>query len=336
MIQAEGSTMAPRRVLLTGATGFVGRHVLPALAAGGWQVRCLTRAAGPARARRPELEWVQGDVADAAACARALEGCAAAIYLVHGMGEGVGFHPREVEAARTFARAAGAAGIGRVVYLGGVAPAALRAGTSEHLRSRLDVGEALRAGPATTIELRASMIVGHGSLSWLIVRDLAARLPVMVLPAWLASRTEPVAIDDVVVAIVRALDVAVPGSRSFDLPGPGVLSGRQILDETARVMGLRPARKIQLPLLTPRLSSLWVRFVTRARWSVAREVVVGLTQDLLARDDAFWSLIEHPRRQPFRDAAARALQEEAGEQPVAGGWAALERLRRLASPRTPT
>ncbi len=226
---------ARRTMLLTGATGFVGGAVRPALAAAGWQVRCLTRDAARARRRQPALDWVEGNVADAFSCARALDGCQAALYLVHGIGEGADYHRREVAAAGTFCQAAGAAGVDRIVYLGGVAPA--RSG-SEHLRSRLEVGQTLRAGPVTTIELRASMIVGHGSLSWLIVRDLAARLPVMVLPQWLKSRTEPVAIDDVVVALVRALDLPSATSASFDLPGPAALSGKEILEETARVMGL--------------------------------------------------------------------------------------------------
>ena len=132
-------------------------------------------------------------------------------------------------------RAAAAAGVERIVYLGGVAPGGPG---SDHLRSRLDVGEALRSGPVKTVELRASMIVGHGSLSWLIVRDLAARLPVMILPRWLKSRTEPVAIDDAVVALVRALDMPLEASSWFDVPGPEMLSGKEILQATARARGL--------------------------------------------------------------------------------------------------
>jgi len=173
------------------------------------------------------------------------------------------------------------------------------------------------------------MIVGHGSLSWLIVRDLAARLPVMVLPRWLKSRTEPVAIGDVVIALVRALDLPLATSASFDLPGPVALSGKEILEETARVMGLRHPRMIEVPLLSPRLSSLWVRFVTRAKWSVAREVVVGLADDLLARDDRFWRLIDHPNRLPFAEAARVALAAERCQQPVAGTWGAIEQVRGL-------
>lgn len=323
------------RVLLTGATGFVGRALRPELVRAGWQVRGLSRDVARARARWPELEWVEGDVADRSTCARALAGCDAALYLVHGIGEGADFRRREVESARGFAAAAGEVEtVRRIVYLGGVAPAG--AG-SEHLRSRLEVGEALRAGPVSTIELRASMIVGHGSLSWLIVRDLAARLPVMVLPRWLRSRTEPVAIDDVVVALVRALALEQEGSAWFDIPGPDVLTGKQILEETARVMGLPRPRSLEVPLLTPRLSSLWVRFVTRADWAVARRVVIGLTDDLLAAGDAYWGLIDHRVRVPFAAAARRALAAEAREGvPVRGPWGLVERaLNRATAPTSP-
>ena len=303
----------------------------PALAAAGWQIRCLTRDAQAARRRRPTLDWVEGDVASAGAMARALEGCEAALYLVHGMGEGGDFERRDREGAVRFSRAAASAGVRRIVYLGGMAPEEGK--TSPHLRSRLQVGEVLRGGAVPAIELRASMIVGHGSLSWLIVRDLAARLPVMVLPAWLRSLTQPIAIDDVVVALVRALEVPLDASAWFDIGGPDVLSGKQILDETARVLGLHRPWTIALPVLTPRLSSLWVRFVTRARWSVAREVVVGLTHDLLAHDDRFWSLIGHQQRLHFAEAARGALAAEAAETPARGVWGVVERARRPASVR---
>jgi uncharacterized protein YbjT (DUF2867 family) len=313
-----------RSLLLTGATGFVGGAVRPALAREGWHVRCLTRDAARAQKREAALDWVEGDVADPASCARALEGCRAALYLVHGIGEGADYRRHEVTAATTFSNAAAAAGVKRIVYLGGVAPS----GTgSAHLRSRLDVGEALRAGSVETIELRASMIVGHGSLSWLIVRDLAARLPLMVLPRWLKSRTQPVAIDDVVTALVRALDLPPATGAWFDVPGPVTLSGKEILEQTARVMGLRHPLTIEVPFLSPRLSSLWVRFVTRAQWSVAREVVIGLTEDLLARDERFWELVGHPHRSSFAEAASRALEAERGDRRVHGIWGAIERAR---------
>jgi uncharacterized protein YbjT (DUF2867 family) len=320
--------MTERRVLLTGASGFVGGAVRPALEAAGWRVRALTRDRSRAQRAHPGVDWFEGDVADEAACARALAGCEAALYLVHSMGQERDFARAELDAARGFARAAAANHLRRIVYLGGVAPDGPASG---HLRSRLEVGAVLRAGEVPTIELRASMIVGRGSLSWLVVRDLAARLPVMVLPAWLRSRTQPVAIDDVVGALVGALDVPLEHGASFDLPGPQVMSGREILDQTAHLMGLPRALKLELSVLTPRLSSLWVRLVTRADWNVARHVVLGLTVDLIARDEAFWRLIDAPARLPFGEAARRALAAEAADE-LHGGWGAIERLRRFAHP----
>jgi uncharacterized protein YbjT (DUF2867 family) len=309
-------------ILLTGATGFVGRAVQPKLVAAGWRVRCLTRRAPGSERSVEGVQWVRGDVGVAADLGRALEGVRAALYLVHGMGEGADFARREREQAARFALAAARAGVQRIVYQGGVQPAGE---PSAHLRSRLAVGETLRQGLVPTLELRASMIVGHGSLSWLIVRDLAARLPLMVLPSWLRSRTQPVAIDDVVAALVGALDLPAGAGGAFDLPGPDVLTGRQILDETALRMHLHPPLALEVPLLTPRLSSQWVRFVTRANWSVAREVVLGLTHDVLARDDRFWRRIGHPMRLSFAEAVDRALAAEA---PAPGPWGAVERLRK--------
>ncbi|MDZ7708317.1 MAG: NAD(P)H-binding protein [Trueperaceae bacterium] len=317
-----------RTILLTGAAGFVGGAVRPALEAAGWHVRALTRNAARAAQHAPGLDWLEGDVADRDSMASALEGAHAALYLVHGIREGAGYHEREVAAAAGFAEVAAEAGVQRIVYLGGVAPTGPG---SEHLQSRVEVGETLRAGSVPTIELRASMIVGHGSLSWLIVRDLAARLPVMILPRWLRSRTEPVAIDDVVVALVRALDLPIEANAWFDVPGPEILSGKEFLDRTAVLMGLGAPLSIDVPFLSPRLSSLWIRLVTRADWSVAREVVIGLTEDLLARDDDFWARIDHPPRVGFDEAARRALAAERGARPASGFWALVERARGVGS-----
>ncbi|MBC8069395.1 MAG: NAD-dependent epimerase, partial [Deltaproteobacteria bacterium] len=208
--------------------------------------------------------------------------------------------------AEAFASAAERAGVERIVYLGGPAP---RGEPSEHLRSRLAVGEILRAGMVPTIELRASMVIGYGSASWQIVRDLAVRLPAMILPRWLKSRTRPVALDDVVAALIAAGTMPVAGSEWFDIPGPEVMTGRQILERIAAVRG-RHIFAIEVPLLTPRLSALWLRLVTRADFSLARELVLGLGEDLLPHDDRFWAQAGHTELVSFDDAARRALASE--------------------------
>ena len=327
------SHSSARTVLLTGATGFVGRAAFAGLERAGWRVRCATRDAARAAARWPARDWVTLDVADAESTARALDGCEAALYLVHGMSSHRDdFRRAELRQAENFAVAAERTALRRIVYLGGVV--APDAEASEHLRSRQEVGEALRAGRVSAVELRASMIIGHGSLSWLIVRDLAARLPVMVLPRWLKSRTQPVAIADVTTALERSLDLTVRGSEWFDVPGPEILSGREILERTAAALGVRRPMMIEVPFVSPRLSSHWVRFVSRADWSVAREVVVGLKTDLLARDDRFWGLIGHTRLMNFDDAARRAIEDERRSGPVGGAWGVVERLLARANPQT--
>ena len=295
------------RVLLTGATGFIGGHLLDPLRAAGWEVRCLTRRPLDARERWPDRDWVAGDVGDAEALAGALSGCQVAFYLVHGMGElGQGWAEREVRAAETFARAASHARLERLVYLGGVAP---KGAPSEHLRARLRTGEALRAGSVPCLELRAGMIVGEGSASWTIVRDLAARLPAMVLPAWLMHRSEPVALDDVVAALVAGTRFPLTRSDVWDLPGPEALSGNEILRRVAAVMGRRPLL-LRVPFVSPSLSSHWIRLVTRADYRLAAELVEGLTRDLLATRPGFWAAAGLPGPIVLEEAARRALAAE--------------------------
>lgn len=287
----------------------------------GLKIRCLTRDARKAAAAFPGPDWIEGDVRVTAALQRALAGCDAAYYLVHEMGAAHDFEERETQAASTFARVGADTGLTRIIYLGGVLPAAGSV-SSEHLRSRARVGEILRVGTVPVIELRASMIIGAGSLSYVIVRDLAARLPFMILPRWLDSRTEPVAAGDVLSALIRSLDVPLSGSVVLDLPGPEILSGREILLRTAAALGLRRPAFIRVPILTPRLSSLWVRFVTRAQWRVARAIVVGLTSDLLARDRTGWDRLGHSALLHFDDAVREA---EAGQEAAQGGWSRMER-----------
>jgi uncharacterized protein YbjT (DUF2867 family) len=296
-----------RRVLLTGATGFVGGRLQPSLAGAGFEVDCLTRQPDTARAQRPQWHWIRGDVTRGD-LRPALEGHDLAYYLVHGLtGASAGWAVREVENAARFAEAARQAGVQRIVYLGAIAP---QGPPSEHLWSRLKTGDTLRQGRVPCLELRASMIVGHGSASWRMVRDLAARLPAMVLPAWLRHRTEPVGIDDVIAALVNAATLPLPESTWEDLPGPEILSGREILTRVAALLGHRPLI-VEVPFVTPRLSSYWIRLVSGVDYPLARELVAGMTSDIIAERRGFWARAELPPPRPLAVTARRALAEDA-------------------------
>jgi len=295
-----------RPVLVLGATGFVGRSLVPRLLDDGEVVRAASRHPPGGRAR-PGLSWVQCDVREPSTLRPALEGVGCVYYLVHGMGaHGSDFREVERASAHALARAAAASGCERIVYLGGVAPVGE---PSEHLASRLEVGEILRNGDVPTLELRAAMIIGAGSASWRIMRDLAMRLPIMVLPRWLESRCRPIAIDDAVTALLDARRVPLERSAWFDIPGPDELSARELLFVVGALRGRRiPA--LRVPVLTPRLSALWLKLVTRTDYRLARELVLGLTGDLLPRDERYFELTGHRPRMGFEEAARAALDAE--------------------------
>lgn len=296
--------MSDRRVVILGGSGFVGRALAPALVARGERVRVASRhPVGVAG-----VETVACDLLRPETIPPALQDMDAAYYLVHSMGTGQqDFRDRDLRAAQAFAQAAAHAGMARIVYLGGVAP---REPASEHLSSRLEVGEVLRNGSVPTLELRASMVIGAGSASWQISRDLATRLPFMILPRWLQSRTRPIALDDVVQALVDALDVPLEGSAWFDIPGPDTLSGKEILERIVTLKGRR-LRSLSVPLLTPALSALWLHLVTSADFDLSRNLVLGLTHDLLPKDERYWALTGHPARIGFDEAALAALRGHA-------------------------
>jgi uncharacterized protein YbjT (DUF2867 family) len=246
------------------------------------------------------------DVEDASSIEPALEGCDAAIYLIHSIDNSSDYPEREARSAEAFRDAAERAGVRRIVYLGGVAPATR---PSRHLESRLHTGEILRSGRVSTIELRCSLIIGAGGSSWTMVRDLAARLPAMLLPRWLRFSSWPVWVEDVVIAIVLALDFPLEGSTWFDLPGPERMTHADLLTRVAKSMGKDP-RLVGVPVITPTLSSYWIALVTRANLALARELVQGLQSDLDPSGDIFWDALEDEAPTPFQTSVYQALEDE--------------------------
>lgn len=270
-------------VLLTGATGYVGGRLLPLLESRGVRVRCLVRK--PERLRPlagKSTEIVAGDVLDPASLKRALDGVTTAYYLVHLMSGSADFEQDDRTAAQNFAAAARAAGVRRIIYLGGLGDDT-DPQLSPHLRSRHEVGQLLRASGATVIEFRASMVVGPGSLSYDLMKSLTERLPVMLCPKWLTTPTQPIAIDDVLSYLLAALELPCQESRIYEIGGPDVMSYGELIREYARQRGLR-RWLISVPVLTPYLSSLWLALVTPASFVVGRHLIEGLKNPTLVRD----------------------------------------------------
>ena len=313
----------PETVLLTGATGFVGRHLRPALEAAGYRVRCTSRDPRRAEASAPDVDWVRLDLDDPASLEPAMEGCQRALYLIHGMGSGEDYAEREVAGARRFRAAAEAAGLQRLVYLGGVAPAGE---ASRHLAARIATGEALREGSLSAIELRAAMVIGEGSESWLMVTDLARRLPAMLLPRWLQNTSWPISIEDVTRGLLAALQLPGEGSAVFELPGPERIRHRDLLQRVSRALGRRPLM-LDVPFVTPRLSSYWIGFVTRADAALAKELVRGIGSDLEPRGTSLWEAAQLEPPLPLEQAFRHALADLGQNDPPSSET--LARLRSL-------
>src|SRR5829696_6599282 len=238
------SSMNPT-VLLTGATGYIGGRLLQRLEAAGRSVRCLVRNPAAVAAAAETSEIVRGDCFDEASLDRALAGIESAYYLVHSMAAGSQFAELDRRAATHFGRAAARAGVRRIVYLGGLTDAT--GPLSAHLKSRAETGDLLRASGVPVVEFRASIVVGAGSLSYEMIQALVERLPVMVCPRWVATLTQPIAVEDVLAYLVAALDPPEGPSRMFEIGGPEVVSYGAMMREYARLRGLR-RRLILLPL----------------------------------------------------------------------------------------
>lgn len=265
-------------VLVTGATGYVGGRLLRALRAEGRPVRCFVRDPGKLD---PDVEHVRGDVLDAESLGRALRGVETAYYLIHSMAGADDFGERDRRAARAFAAAAQRAGLRRIVYLGGLGRGP---DLSAHLASRQEVGRILRESRVPTVELRAGIIIGRGSLSFEMVRALVERLPVMVTPRWVNTETQPIGIDDVVAYLVAALDLA-PGAKGvWEIGGPTRTSYGGLIREYARQRGYRRLI-LPIPVLTPRLSSLWLGLVTPVQAHIGGKLLEGVRNETVVRDD---------------------------------------------------
>lgn len=272
-----------RVVLLTGATGYIGGRLLPLLEGKPVALRCLARDPEKVRTRvKDTTEVVRGDVLDAGSLAGALRGVDTAYYLVHLMSDADDFAEQDRRAAANFARAAEAAGVRRIVYLGGLGDDS-DPDLSPHLASRHEVGRILRGSGVETIEFRASIVVGAGSLSFQLVQSLTDRLPVMLCPRWLATPTQPIAVDDVLSYLLAALDLPSGDGRVFEIGGADVVGYGDLIREYARQRGLRRVL-VPVPVLTPYLSGLWLALVTPARFGVGRHLIEGLKNPTVVRD----------------------------------------------------
>jgi len=305
-------------ILLTGASGYIGSRLLRVLEEGGCEVRCLSRQPERVSAGRATTEIVAGDCLDESSLDAAMKGVGQAYYLVHSMASGSVFAARDRKAAANFGRAAARAGVRRIIYLGGLG--ADQDSLSTHLKSRLETGEALREAGLPVVEFRASIVIGAGSLSFEMIRALVERLPVMICPRWVDTRTQPIAIDDVLAYLRAAIDLPEGRRAVFEIGGPEVVSYGNMMRKYARLRGLRRLL-IPIPVLTPHLSGLWLGLVTPAQARVGRALVEGLRNPTVVRSSAALETFAI-RPMTLHEAFTRAIDE--------GGAAQFKTDRRLA------
>lgn len=284
MSYPEDPSAGSDQVLLTGATGYVGGLLRKQLEANQIRTRCLSRKPAELADLAASTEAVQGDVLEPSSLSPAMRGISAAYYLVHSMGSKKDFEETDRRAARNFGEAAKQAGVRRIIYLGGLGDEN-DAQLSPHLRSRHEVGRVLRDSGVETIELRASAVLGNGSLSFEMIRSLTNRLPIMICPRWLDTPTQPIAVSDLMQYLMQALHLPPGASRTFEIGGSDVVSYGELISEYARQQGLR-RWLISVPVLTPYLSGLWLGLVTPATAEVGRHLIEGLRNPTVVNDSA--------------------------------------------------
>lgn len=293
-------------ILVTGATGYVGGRLVPRLLAAKHQVRCLVRDPSRLEGRpwRQDVEVVQGDVLAPETLTAAMQGVRVVYYLVHSLAGGSNFSERDMRAARNCAAAARAAGVERIIYLGGLGDDSPE--LSQHLASRHETGNALRETGVPVTEFRAAVVVGSGSLSFEMIRYLAERVPVMICPRWVFTRTQPIAIRNVLDYLVAALDCPASVGRIIEIGGRDVVTYADMMTGYARARGLK-RRLIAVPVLTPRLSSYWVHLVTPIPSEIAQPLIKGLGNEVIVRDASALTIFPEIKPMDYDTAVRRAL-----------------------------
>ncbi|MFD4630167.1 SDR family oxidoreductase [Streptomyces sp. NPDC058284] len=328
MSESQDTHRPGRHILVTGATGYIGGRLVPELLAAGHRVRCLARTPKKLRDHpwADRVDVVQGDVGDPHSLAAALRDIDVAYYLVHALSSGPGFEETDRHAARTFAGQARAAGVGRIVYLGGLTPAGVpESELSPHLRSRAEVGHIFLASGVPSIVLRAAVIIGSGSASFEMLRHLTERLPLMVTPSWVRTRIQPIAVRDVLRYLLAGAGTGLPATlnRGFDIGGPDVMTYRDMMRTYARIAGLPHRLILPVPLLTPGLSSHWVGLITPVPRGIARPLVLSLRHEVVCQEhDIARYVPDAPGRPLAFDQALRLALRRIQEAQVATRWSA--------------